>query len=90
MTLVADDTFKAFFRSGPRLALAEDRGAQFIGADIKSRDCQVVALLQGKEIVSAFGVRYSALYRNNGPATAAYNYTREEVSAPASTTSAIS
>jgi hypothetical protein len=70
-TLAPHEVFSAifFFGSPPR-----DRGALFLGADIKNNDCQVVALLQGKKLLSFLQVIYSARYQNNGPATAAFNF----------------
>jgi hypothetical protein len=73
VTLAPGGFFQAQFRFAPFNEFPGDRGARFVGADIKSNDCQVVALLQGKEFQSV-GIRYSALYRNNGPATAVYNF----------------
>jgi hypothetical protein len=74
VTLAPGHPFKAQFRFGSGENFPNDQGARFISADIKSVDCDVVALLQGKEFVSTQGFRYSALYHNNGPATAAFNY----------------
>ena len=75
-TLAPGAAVKASFRFGGPLAPPSERdhGAQFFAADIKNLDCEVVALLQGKEIEPGHGVRYAAIYLNNGPATAAYNY----------------
>jgi len=66
---------KALFQFGSPMEIGQrDQGAQFFGADIKSRDCEVVVLSEGKEIVPGRGVVYSVVLKNNGPATAAYNF----------------
>jgi hypothetical protein len=70
-TLAPGQVFNAIFTFGG--FPAQDRGARFLGADIKSNDCQVVALGQGKEIHIA-QVFYSAQYLNTGPSTAVFNF----------------
>ena len=73
-TLVPGGVVKRTFRFGnPLQEDLGDRGAQFIAADIENLDCEVVAVLQGKQFISDLGWRYSALYQNKGPATAAFN-----------------
>ena len=53
---------------------ARGSGRAVFRRDIKTHQCEVVAVIQGKEIVHGVGVRYSASFRNNGPAIAAFNF----------------
>jgi hypothetical protein len=74
VTLAPGAAFNTAFRFGFPAEFPGDRGAQFFGADIKSLDCAVVAVLQGKQFVSGEGITYSARYQNNGPKAAAFNH----------------
>jgi hypothetical protein len=56
------------------IGIAEDRGAQYMGPDIKSHNSELVCLYQGKEKPPSGGARYSVAFHNEGQSIATYNF----------------